>query len=67
LGILDDSVVEIDLVFGVLIARSGRGPVSFQGCPVLQIFHLNLPWYGTGNHLELAALDDLAQAEHLPR
>jgi hypothetical protein len=41
-------------------------PASFQGRADLQIFHLNLPSYGTGNHLELAALDDLAQAEHPP-
>ena len=44
LGILDDRVVVIDLVFGVLVTRSGGGPVPFQGRADLQIVHLSLPF-----------------------
>ena len=39
LGILDDGVVVIDLVFGVLITRSGGRPMPLQGRTDFSIVH----------------------------
>jgi hypothetical protein len=46
LWIVEDDIVAVDLVFGVLIPRRGGGPVSFQGCADLRIVHLGLPSSG---------------------
>jgi hypothetical protein len=46
LWILDDGIVVVDLVFDVLITRSGGGPVAFQGSTDFRIFHLSLPSSG---------------------